>query len=53
MWNKKTFTVLCSLALAGSMAVPAFAARRDLWTGGLDCGSVRIGCGGEADRDCG
>ena len=26
MWNKKTFTVLCSLALAGSMAVPAFAA---------------------------
>ena len=26
MWNKKTWTVLCSLALAGSMAVPAFAA---------------------------
>lgn len=27
--------------------------RRDFWTGGLDCSSVRIGCGGGADRDCG
>lgn len=26
MWNKRALTVLCSLTLAGSMAVPAFAA---------------------------
>lgn len=53
MWNKKTFTVLCSLALAGSMAVPRSQPEGICGQEALIAAPYCIGCGGEADRDCG